>query len=69
MRRRGVAEFERYAAEHDVAAPFDAVTRLYEVMRARVWALCVYVRVCVCVFVCVCVCVFVLCLCVLWFGG
>lgn len=33
MRRRGVAEFERYAAEHEVAAPFDAVTRLYQVRR------------------------------------
>jgi hypothetical protein len=35
-RRRGVAEFEKFAADKELGAPFDGVTRLYQVCaRAR----------------------------------
>lgn len=30
-RRKGVADFERFAAEKEIPVPFDAVTRLYAV--------------------------------------
>ena len=33
MRAKGVAQFERWAAEHELEVPYDAVTRLYQARR------------------------------------